>query len=157
VALSLLPENPGRFVPAIAERLAVKFLSGAERPRVASAVFYEGAVEAAADGRSEEALILLAALLADDEARLDGLLGLAVLAMRLEAHDAALALAQESLQFSVKHPRACCIAGLCELERGDRKAAQTYFAAAARIARSRPEFREDLQTAQRALLMMHLA
>jgi tetratricopeptide (TPR) repeat protein len=141
--LSLLPEMHAERVGAL----------GRECP----GELYSAAVALVSADRVEDAVLLLAALLDEPGGRADALVGLAVCAFRLEVYDAALTIAVESLVGDVKHPRACCIAGLCELERGDRKAAQNYFAAAARLARARPEFRNDLQTAQRALLLMHLS
>jgi hypothetical protein len=57
----------------------------------------------------------------------------------------------------VKHPRAYYITGFCELQRGNRKNAQSHLAMAARMARRRPEFRDDLRAAQRLLLILHYA
>jgi hypothetical protein len=66
-------------------------------------------------------------------------------------------LAPAVLPCLLKHPRAYCIAGFCELERGNRKAAQSLLALGARIARKRPEFAEDLRAAQRILLILHFS
>jgi Flp pilus assembly protein TadD len=85
-----------------------------------------------------------------------GYLGLAVLAMRDARMDLAAALLAPALDSENRHPRACSIAGIIELARGNRSAAQAWLAAASRIARRRPEFRPEMQLAQRALLLMHL-
>jgi tetratricopeptide (TPR) repeat protein len=118
---------------------------------------YELAGEMVEAGRFREAVVLLCAIAGLRGGEFDGLLGLAVCALRLGRPEVALALAQECLKRDPRHPRACCIAAHCELKRGDRRTAQHYFALAARVARTRPEFREDLRSAQRALLLMHLA
>jgi hypothetical protein len=161
-ALSLEPSDTEDILPSIAATLAARVqteeLGGAEGLAVGVALaplLYDQAVEAAAAGRIADAVALLSALLAWPSSEADGLLGLAVCAARLERYDTALVLATERLRLGAGHPRACCIAGLCELERGDRRAAQNYLAAAARLARRQPQYRDDLRAAQRLLIMMH--
>jgi hypothetical protein len=105
--------------------------------------------------RAESAAILLSSLLFEDELGPDPTLGLAICAVRLGRLNEAFALATESLRRGSKHPRAFCIAGLCELDRGDRGAAQHHLAIATRVARSRPEFRDDMRMAQRLLLILN--
>ena len=126
--------------------------------RSAAAEFYrfiydltteEGAVH------TERAAILLAALLFEDKHNPDPALGLAVCAVRLGRTEEAYVFAMESLRRGGKHPRAFCIAGLCELEMGDRNAAQHHLAVATRLARARPEFREDMRMAQKLLLILN--
>ena len=75
--------------------------------------------------------------------------------MRLDRYDEALPLAQESLKSGVRHPRAYCIVGMCELLRGNKAAAQENLAMATRMGRNHPEFREDMRLAQRLLLIRH--
>lgn len=103
------------------------------------------------------AAVLLATLhhLQADEA--ETLSALALCAARLGHFAQALLLANECLKLPQKHPRAYCIAGFCELERGNRKAAQSLLAVGARIARGRPDFAEMLRAAQRVLLILHFA
>lgn len=122
-----------------------------------ASLLYDTALRSVAAGRVGEAIVLLCGLLPSETRRADGFLSLAVCAARLKRFDEALTLATESLKLSPDHPRPRCVAGLCELERGQRKAAQAHLAAAARIARRRPEWREDLRAAQRLLLLMHLS
>jgi len=83
--------------------------------------------------------------------------GLALCGVRLGQFGEALTLATACLNLPEKHPRAYCIAGFCELERGNRKAAQSLLALGARIARKRLEFAEDLRAAQRILLILHFS
>ncbi|GJD91449.1 hypothetical protein BHAOGJBA_4997 [Methylobacterium hispanicum] len=118
---------------------------------------YARAAQAVAEGRLSEALTLLAPLAAEPDSRAEAVLGLAVCAARLGCCDEALILARESRRLAPNHPRASCVAGLCELELGNRRAAQGHLATAARLARRDPAFGEDLRLAQRALLLMHLA
>lgn len=121
------------------------------------AILWGSAGTAVAEGRLNEAVILLLALAVAPSGRADGLLGLAVCAARLERYVDARVLALASRDAGAGHPRALCVAGLCALRQGDRRAAQSYLATAARVARRRTEFREDLRLAQRQLLLMHLA
>lgn len=116
---------------------------------------YELALTVDRAGR-REAAVILAALGAMEESRVDGLLGLAVLAVRGGRIDIAYELASACLEAEPKHPRAYSIAGVCELERGNSESARAYLAAAARIARRKPEYHEELKIAQRSLLLMHL-
>jgi hypothetical protein len=74
---------------------------------------------------------------------------------RLGKFDEAFILATACLNLSVEHPRAFFVARFCKLKRGNRKAAQSPLATAARIARKLPEFRADLRAAQRLLLILH--
>jgi|GEM_PF-3181021 len=90
------------------------------------------------------------------ESRGAALLGLALCAARHGDWDDALVLALEARRAAPGQPRASCLAGLCELERGNRRNSQTHLATAARLARSNPAYGEDLRLAQRALLLMHL-
>jgi hypothetical protein len=120
-----------------------------------ASLIHEGAVEGLKTGHINRAAVLLATMqhLRMEEA--EALSGLALCGARLGKFDEALTLATECLKLPVKHPRAYCIAGFCELERGNRKAAQSFLALGARIARNRPEFAEDLRAAQRVLLILH--
>jgi hypothetical protein len=98
-------------------------------------------------------LAVLAGLPASAEA---GYLGLAVLATRAADMDLVEALVAPCLAAEDRHPRASSVAGIVELSRGNRPGAQAWLAAASRVARRRPEYRAELQLAQRALLLMHL-
>lgn len=118
---------------------------------------YDMAIASSSGEQSDEAVVPLAVLAGSGAGESEGLLGLAVMATRQGRMDLAFDLVSGCLEAADRHPRACSIAGICELARGDKAAAQTYLAAASRIARSRPEFRGELQIAQRALLLMHLA
>ncbi|PDT90837.1 hypothetical protein CO669_07630 [Bradyrhizobium sp. Y36] len=115
------------------------------------------AAEAFAADQIGRAAVLLATLhhLQADDA--EAFSALALCAARLGQFDEALLLANECLKLPQKHPRAYCIAGFCELERGNRKAAQSLLAVGARIARGRPDFAEMLRAAQRVLLILHFA
>lgn len=129
-------------------------------PQTAAAAdaLYQLAFRADAAGRLDEAVVVLCALAGTGWGEFDGCLGLAVIAARLKLFNEAMVLATRCLGGNEgRHPRALCVVGICELENGDINAAQTYLAAAARIARANPAFREDLQAAQRALLLMHLS
>jgi tetratricopeptide (TPR) repeat protein len=122
-----------------------------------AAFVYESAVESLKAGQISQAAVLLATLLHLGREEAEALSGLALCGVRMAKFEEALALASECLKLPVKHPRAYCIAGFCELERGNRKAAQSLLALGARIARGRPEFAEDLRAAQRVLLMLHFS
>jgi hypothetical protein len=130
-------------------------ISGAFEASQIAPLIHDCAVDGFKTGHIERAAVLLATLhhLKIEEA--EALSGLALCGARLGKFDEALTLATECLKLPVKHPRAYCIAGFCELERGNRKAAQSFLALGARIARSRPEFAEDLRAAQRVLLILH--
>lgn len=132
---------------------------GTHTPKVAEAdgLLYARAAAVVAEGRITEALAPLAALAGTPGHRVEALLGLAVCATRLACYEDALILAEESRRLGPSHPRASCVAGLCELELGNRRAAQGHLAAAARLARRDAAYGEDLRLAQRALLLMHLA
>lgn len=131
-------------------------LAGADDEEVAAFV-HDLAVKAFKDGHIAHAVVLFATLLHMARQEAEALSGLALCAVRLDRFDQALTLATEGLNLPEKHPRAYCIAGFCELERGNRKAAQSLLALGARIARRRPEFAEDLRAAQRVLLILHFA
>ena len=109
-----------------------------------------------AKGDTAGATAVLSVLAGLPESSAAGFLGLAVLATRDARMDLAAALLAANLESEDKHPRACSLAGIIELARGNRSAAQAWLATASRIARRRPEFRPELQLAQRALLLMHL-
>jgi Flp pilus assembly protein TadD len=116
---------------------------------------HDGAVDGFRIGQVSRAAVLFATLLHSGMEEAEALSGLAYCGARLGKFGEALTLATECLKLPVKHPRAYCIAGFCELERGNRKAAQSFLALGARIARSRPEFAKDLRAAQRILLVLH--
>ena len=115
------------------------------------------AVEGFQSGHNERAAALFATLLHLEKQQAEALSGLALCGVRRAQFAEALTLATECLKQPEKHPRAYCIAGFCELERGNRKAAQSLLALGARIARKRPEFAEDLRAAQRILLILHFS
>lgn len=116
---------------------------------------YDRAAADVEGGRTDRAAVLLATLLYLGVAVADALAGLAVCGARLGKFEEALVLATECLKLPIKHPRAFFVAGWCEIRLGNLKAAQLLLATAARFARTRPEFRGDLQAAQRLLLAMH--
>jgi hypothetical protein len=115
------------------------------------------AVEGFRSGHIERAAALFATMLHLEKQQAEALSGLALCGVRRAQFAEALTLATECLKLPEKHPRAYCIAGFCELERGNRKAAQSLLALGARIARKRPEFAEDLRAAQRILLIHHFS
>lgn len=117
---------------------------------------YGLAASADAEGQTGDAVTILAVLAGAGGPQHDALLGLAVIAARQGRMAEAFDLAGACLEAEDRHPRACSIAGICELERGNKAAAQAALAAASRIARRRPEHARELQIAQRALLLMHL-
>jgi Flp pilus assembly protein TadD len=156
VAASILSlASPARSGIADGEDRAIANESRLEEDDPASSLLVELAAQAFDASRINEAAAYLAALqyLGLNEA--EALSGLALCAARLGQFDEALFLAQECLKLPEKHPRAYCVAGYCELEKGRRKDAQAHLAMAARLARSRPEFKRDLQAAQRLLLILH--
>jgi tetratricopeptide (TPR) repeat protein len=160
VAVALLLSQHGAEADAAADCL----LQHVEREEACApearswpANLYLAASAAVSAGRVNEAVSLLAALADLPAGRADALLGLAVCATRLRCYDEALVLALESRKLGPGHPRASSVAGMCELERGNRRAAQAHFAAAARLARRDPRFHDDLRLVQRSLLLMHLA
>lgn len=108
------------------------------------------------EGDAEGAAGLLAVLAGLPDGAAAGFLGLAVLATREARFDLVEPLVAVGLAAEDRHPRACSVAGIMELARGNRQGAQAWLAAASRIARRRPEYRAELQLAQRALLLMHL-
>lgn len=134
---------------ALADRAPARAQPGLE-------ICYECASEAIEAGRIGEAAVGLVALLGAPDTRSDALLELAVCATRLDRFDDGLVLALASCQDALGHPRAYVVAGLCELQRGNRRTAQTYLAGASRIARRHAEYGEDLRMAQRLLLLMHM-
>ncbi|GMO22306.1 hypothetical protein [Bradyrhizobium sp. TM233] len=125
--------------------------------REPSLLLHDCAAEAFAADKIGCAAVLLATLLHLQVEQAETLSALALCAARLGQFDEALLLANECLKLPHKHPRAYCIAGFCELERGNRKAAQSLLAVGARIARGRPDFAEMLRAAQRVLLILHFA
>lgn len=140
-------------VDACEDELEIEGVSSPERDLLNSVRSL--AADAFAAGRTERAALLLSSLLFLDQPGVDPVLGLAVCAVKLDRLEEAFALATESLRRGSKHPRAFCIVGLCEFDRGERAAARTHLAIAARLARSRPEFREDMRMAQRLLLILN--
>ena len=106
-------------------------------------------------GRRDRAVARLSSLLNTESGRADALCGLAVVSAMDHHYEDALLFANKSIELEVTNPRALCIAGFCELRRGNRKVAQSLLARVARIARKLPEFREDLRAAQRMLLNLH--
>lgn len=146
----------GAVAGAIA-RLVAQHGTPAPAAPEADGSLYARAAEVVAQGRVAEALAPLARLAERPASRAEALLGLAVCATRLACYEDALILAEESRRLGPGHPRASCVAGLCELELGNRRAAQGHLATAARLARRDPAYGEDLRLAQRALLLMHLA
>jgi Flp pilus assembly protein TadD len=130
-------------------------IDGAFEANQMAPLVHDCAVDGFKTGHIDRAAVLLATLQHLKIGEAEALSGLALCGARLGKFDEALTLATECLKLPVKHPRAYCIAGFCELERGNRKAAQSFLALGARIARSRPEFAEDLRAAQRVLLILH--
>jgi hypothetical protein len=117
---------------------------------------YVLAVQLDGEGKTAAATGVLGVLAGLPGGSAAGFLGLAVLALRSGRIDLASDLLAPSLASEDRHPRACSLAGIIELGRGNRSAAQAWLASASRIARRRPELRAELQLAQRALLLMHL-
>ncbi|WAJ30513.1 hypothetical protein [Antarcticirhabdus aurantiaca] len=145
-------------VPKAADREAAAvrlgLVPGAEED---ASALYALAFEADATGATGEAVLILGLLAGSAWGEVEGCLGLSVIACRLRLFAEAQVLAERCLQAEARHPRALSVAGICALERGDMAGAQSYLAAAARLARANPELRQDLQAAQRALLLMHLS
>ncbi|KAB0676854.1 hypothetical protein [Aureimonas leprariae] len=140
-----------------AARRTVREATGAPAASAADDGDYAAARALDEAGRTGEAAALLDALVGDSASRkVDGCLGLAVLALRAGRLNEAEVLAGRCVELGARHPRACSILGLAALERGDETAAQSYLAAAARIARGEPDFSDDLRGAQRVLLMMRI-
>lgn len=137
---------------ALAERMRAVVAADAKKP---SQLVYGFAGDADKEGREDDARRALVLLSASQDGRLPGLLGLSVIALRRGLLAEAAALVAPCLEAEQRHPRAASVAGICELEKGDAAAAQSYLAAASRLARRRPEFRAELQIAQKALLRMH--
>jgi tetratricopeptide (TPR) repeat protein len=135
--------------------------AGPDAPLAGTAREIRGLYERAQDeieaDRFAFAAILLLPVLHLEAGKADGMVALAICGVHLGNFDAARDLAIECTRLPEKHPRAFSIAGFCELQRGQRKAAQLLLAQAARLARRRPEFREDLRAAQRLLLILHFA
>jgi tetratricopeptide (TPR) repeat protein len=120
-------------------------------------LLYAMAQKLIADANDQDAAALLGAALALGAARSEIAAGLAVCAARMERYAVAVTLAELCLGDNDQHPRMLFIAGFCELKRGNRRTAKVYLARAARLARSRPEFRADQRTAQRLLLVLQFA
>lgn len=146
--------NAGKVTLRFAELCETADL-GKAAPLTAADV-YGLAAKAVTEKRNDDAMALLAVLAGWPGAEEPAALGLAVIAVRQNRMDDAFVIVTDLLDETDRHPRACSIAGICELARGNKAAAQSYLAAAARIARSGPQFRTELQIAQRALLLMHL-
>ena len=144
-----------RSVVTVGEPAHIESVAG-DTARVAR-IFYNTAGTAFGTGRLAQSAALLATVLHLGAGEADALVALAACAARMEKFEQALVLAKECTHLPVRHPRAFSIAGFCELERGNRKAAQSLLALAARMARRRPELRQDLRTAQRLLLILHFA
>ncbi|WP_156417846.1 hypothetical protein [Aureimonas sp. AU4] len=108
------------------------------------------------EGRLGEAAAMLLALLRDPARAGEGALGLAVLALGREDLSDAEAFARFCLDRGERSARACAVAGVAALERGDQADAQRLLSAAARIARTGGEAADDLRGAQRVLLLMQL-
>lgn len=109
-----------------------------------------------AAGRANDAALVLAVLSSVEGGHTAGMLGLAVLATRDGKMGPAGELVAACLEAPERHPRATSLAGIGALERGEKQAAQAYLATAARLARRNPGYSDELQIAQRALLLMHL-
>jgi hypothetical protein len=131
--------------------------AGADRDAPAPAEPYEAALAADAAGNEALAVRILLAAAREPGHEADGCLGLAVLGVRRELPAEARALAERCLALGVRHPRACAVLGVAAMEDGDAENAQTFLAAAARIARGEAAFLDDLKGAQRALLTMRLS
>lgn len=161
-ALSLQSPGADALLPAMAAAIIAAEHAADAPPSATQAgeqwllsLLYDEAVNAVARGEIDRAVTALCASLHWKAGEADALLGLAVCAVRLERYDPALTLALDRLRLEPDHPRALCIAGLCELKRGDRRTAQNYLAAAAKLARRNPAFREELRASQRLLILMH--
>lgn len=139
------------------------------RAEVLSATFAPGATSAPVDpptldaaraaqgeGRIADAATILLALLRDPARAGEGALGLAVLALGQDDPADAEAFARFCLDRGERSARACAIAGVAALERGDRGEAQRLLSASARIARTNQDAVDDLRGAQRVLLLMQL-
>ncbi len=162
-ALALAPGNRSDAIARIAARLggggAAKGPAPAEPADLVAGLgpaLYALAVDALEAGDIDDTLCALTLLLASDVSRADAAIGLSIAAWRAGNDDLALDLAVEALSLNPGHPRACLVAGLAQLARGQRRAAQTYLAAASRSARRKPDYRDDLREAQRSLLLLHL-
>lgn len=140
----------------VAERLRLELQVAPEPPnRLVGA--HQLAASKVAGRRYGDAAFLLSLMLGWKAGLFDGLLGLASVAATLGRVESARLFAREAIKTGVRHPSAYRIAGLMELEAGERRAAQSMLAIAARLARNDPRFRDDLHDAQRALLLMHLS
>ncbi|WP_294641438.1 hypothetical protein [uncultured Aureimonas sp.] len=117
---------------------------------------YETARGLQAAGRLADAGALLGDLLDDPAQEEAACLGLAVLALERPTLDEAGGLARHCLDRGSRVPRACAIAGLEAFETGDETGAQRLLSAAARLARGRAEWADDLRGAQRVLLLMQM-
>ena len=124
-------------------------------PDAASRLAFRLATGTFSSERPDWEILLLAILYFDEVYGDHAVLRLAAHAVRRQDLSAAEKLADECLRRGVKHPRAFCIAGLCELDRGDINAAQHHLALAARLSRAKPEYRADMRMAQRLLLILN--
>jgi tetratricopeptide (TPR) repeat protein len=140
----------------VREPMAALAWSDSNRERL-PAIFYANARELIAEGQDEDAAGFLGAALALGAGRSEIAAALAICAARMERYDTAVTLAELCLRDNDQHPRMLFIAGFCELKRGNRRASKTYLAKAARLARSRSEFRADQRAAQRLLLILQFA
>ncbi|MGV8938757.1 MAG: hypothetical protein ACOH2J_16685 [Allorhizobium sp.] len=117
---------------------------------------YRRATRLDRQGDMREAAGVLARMTGLPGGEADACLGLAVFALRIGDHSSARVLAARCLDLGSRHPRACSIMGMTALLAGNGSAAQTYLAAAARIARIDSRFSDDLRGAQRVLLKMRV-
>ena len=147
VVVALAGDDPGK---------AAGLFAGLTEEQRTAAGIYRLATAAFAETRFGDATLFLAVLAATDEGEPWGLLGLATIAIRHEMDDQALALISGMSDMPERHPRSSSVAAICAMTRGRKADAQAQLAAAARLARKRPEFRPELQLAQRALLLLHL-
>jgi hypothetical protein len=108
-------------------------------------------------GDLASAVTVLCRLLARSDAICELPLALAICAARLRKFEAARDLAVASLECNPRYPRTLCVLGICDLLRGSKAEAQGRLALAARLARGHPEYREDMRTAQKLLLIRHLS
>lgn len=117
---------------------------------------YERAERAYVEGDLHEAVDRLVALVVRTQAAPVSL-ALAICAARLGQYQEADTLARASLHEGPRNPRAICLIGICALLRGDKSEAQARLALAARLARGHEEYREDMRSAQKLLLIRHFA
>jgi hypothetical protein len=156
-AESALPALGAAVVAGAAAQLDPEGRAGDHEGDPLVGAFCDAAVAEIQAGRIEPAAALFATLWQRKSATADALIGLAICGTHLGKFEEALVFANECMKLPEKPPRAFCIAGFCELQLGNRKSAQSLLALAARMARRRPEFRDDLRAAQRLLLILHYA